>query len=88
MRIFIGTGENELFGSPDQSDCLVALYRGELLEELIEGIASGEVVEEVLHWDPRAAEDGDTTHDVRRNRDDRVERGFSSDRHIWRVAQR
>jgi hypothetical protein len=73
MRIFIGPSENQFFGNLDERDGLLMRDRGELLEELAERVACGEVVEKVLDGDPRTAEDGGATHHVGRDCDDGVE---------------
>jgi hypothetical protein len=50
---FIGRGEEEPFGHLDEGNSLLTLDSGELLEELVERVAGGEVVEETLHGETR-----------------------------------
>ena len=59
------TGSQKISGEFKRSDCLLTLYCGEVVEELIKGIPGGQIVQEVLHGHPRSAEDRGTTKDLR-----------------------
>src|SRR5439155_11770376 len=51
------TGSQEISGELERRDCLLTLYGGEVVEEPIERVSSGQVIEEVLHWHPSSAKD-------------------------------
>jgi len=52
------TGSQQVSGKFESRDRLFAPHSGEIVDKLIQGVAGGEVVEEILHGHPSSAEDG------------------------------
>ena len=51
------TRSQEIFRQLERRDGLLALHGGEVVEELMERVAGGKVVNEVLYRHPRSSED-------------------------------
>ena len=58
------TSQEKLLRKRDERDRLIALDRGELLQELVEGLTRRKVVEEILHGDAGPSEHRSAAHDV------------------------
>ena len=65
----------KISGQLQRSNRLVAGHRRKVIEKAVEAIASGEVVEEILHGHSGANEDWRAAHDLGVNPDDRFKRG-------------
>jgi hypothetical protein len=64
-RIFTLSGKQSFFGVLQKGYCLLPRNRGEIIEEFIQRITSFKIIEESLHWDPRAGKAGCSAHDFR-----------------------
>jgi hypothetical protein len=51
------TGSQQIFGEFKRRDCLVTLHSRKVVEELIQRISGGQVVEEILYRHARSSED-------------------------------
>ena len=66
------TGCYQISGDREGGDCLLPRHRREVLQELVEAVAGRETVEQVLHRDPRSAEDRRAPKDLGVTVDDRL----------------
>lgn len=57
-------GSQEISGEVKRRDCLVALHSRKVVEELIQRIPGGQVVEEILYWHAGASEDRRASEDL------------------------
>jgi len=69
------TGSQQVLGNVQGSDRLFPGNRGKVVQERLEAITSGQVVEQVLDGDARANEDRRSTQNLRVAPDDRFKSG-------------
>ena len=59
------TGSQQIFGEVKRRDCLLTLHSRKVVEELIQRISGGQVVEEILDRHAGSSEDWRTPEDLR-----------------------
>ena len=68
------TGGQQVSSKFESRHRLFAPHSGEIVEELIQGVAGGKIVEEVFHGHPSSAEDGRAPEDLGVAMNDGVQR--------------
>ena len=84
------TGSQEVSGEFESRDCLFTLHGRKVVEKLIQSVPGGQVVEEVLHGHPGAAEDGRAPENLRIAVNDRLQRRHvphTTPEPVWRRGE-